>query len=558
MYSNEEKDNKNHLSVEYTTQKKGIGKQSISFVDNRPQSNQIAQLQKAMSSTRPGQPLLQKKENNTGMPDKLKSGIENLSGVDVSDVRVHYNSDKPAQLQAHAYAQGNNIHLGPGQEKHLPHEAWHVVQQKKGRVRPTLQMKGEVLINDDQVLEKEADIMGAKALQMRKIEQGEQINTEKYFSPVVQRVPVDNNTGIEKSPDKVRAAFKTAQSYIAETKIYLGLEFNYAQAHLYPDLNISDITDGVDKIKTQLDYVINNGDIYNEAVNNGVDNPGNFKGYRYINKSTGSYASNRGNGNNALITFNNAGVQQEATHLAGTIIHEASHGSQLSTDDVAYLHDDLYEKIKDFPDLILQNADSWKKIITTTRKPGPQAQPTNPITYAGDPNGDTNFENTYDDSMQKYLFLMRFVTRYIRDWGFSSVNMFFMDMSIADETEIPQPSRFVKAFYELMAEEGLAPDLTDLTDTKADEIYSQLTEPVSRLLRNIENNPRVTITGANTMTMWNQNVSMTTLTTHGFLNQLLNNNANQVKLLKLLFGVNDLNGRKQFTDKHGTTFKILT
>lgn len=102
--------------------------------------------------------------NNTGMPDQLKSGIENLSGYDMSDVKVHYNSDKPAQLQAHAYAQGTDIHVGPGQEQHLPHEAWHVVQQKQGRVQPTMQLAGES-INDDVGLETEADVMGAKALQ---------------------------------------------------------------------------------------------------------------------------------------------------------------------------------------------------------------------------------------------------------------------------------------------------------------------------------------------------------------------------------------------------------
>jgi hypothetical protein len=66
-------------------------------------------------------------------------------------------------LQSHAYAQGTDIHLASGQEKHLPHEAWHVVQQKQGRVKPTLQMKGAVNINDDAGLEKEADVMGAKA-----------------------------------------------------------------------------------------------------------------------------------------------------------------------------------------------------------------------------------------------------------------------------------------------------------------------------------------------------------------------------------------------------------
>jgi hypothetical protein len=105
--------------------------------------------------------------NNTGMPNQLKSGIEGLSGVDVSDVKVHYNSSKPAQLNAHAYAQGSNIHIGPGQEKHLPHEAWHTVQQKQGRVQATTQMKENVQVNDDPSLENEADVMGAKALNFK-------------------------------------------------------------------------------------------------------------------------------------------------------------------------------------------------------------------------------------------------------------------------------------------------------------------------------------------------------------------------------------------------------
>ncbi|MBV8659994.1 MAG: DUF4157 domain-containing protein [Burkholderiales bacterium] len=80
-------------------------------------------------------------ENKTGLPDQLKSGVEALSGMSLDNVKVHYNSDKPSQLQALAYAQGTDIHVGPGQEKHLPHEAWHVVQQAQGRVRPTTQMK---------------------------------------------------------------------------------------------------------------------------------------------------------------------------------------------------------------------------------------------------------------------------------------------------------------------------------------------------------------------------------------------------------------------------------
>lgn len=128
---------------------------------------------------------VQRVENNTGLPDQLKSGVENLSGYSLDDVNVHYNSAKPAQLNAHAYAQGTDIHIGPGQEQHLPHEAWHVVQQKQGRVRPTKQLKGKVNINDDSGLEKEADVMGAKALQMKSDHSGELITSQ--TGSVVQR-----------------------------------------------------------------------------------------------------------------------------------------------------------------------------------------------------------------------------------------------------------------------------------------------------------------------------------------------------------------------------------
>jgi hypothetical protein len=98
-----------------------------------------------------------------GLPAGLQSGIESMSGMDMSDVRVHQNSSRPASLDALAYAQGNDIHLAPGQERHLPHEAWHVVQQRQGRVQPTLQLQG-LGINDDTGLESEADRMGGQAL----------------------------------------------------------------------------------------------------------------------------------------------------------------------------------------------------------------------------------------------------------------------------------------------------------------------------------------------------------------------------------------------------------
>ena len=130
-----------------------VQRQMQMAIDNSPR--QVAQRQQAGAAAPP--------RNTTGLPDTLKAGVENLSGYSLDDVTVHYNSAKPAQLQAHAYAQGTDIHVAPGQEQHLPHEAWHVVQQKQGRVKSTLQMKGGTNLNDDAGLENEADVMGGRA-----------------------------------------------------------------------------------------------------------------------------------------------------------------------------------------------------------------------------------------------------------------------------------------------------------------------------------------------------------------------------------------------------------
>jgi Domain of unknown function (DUF4157) len=101
-------------------------------------------------------------EQTTGLPERLKMGIEAISGISMDDVKVHYNSLKPRQIGALAYTQGTDIYLAPGQEQHLSHEAWHVVQQKQGRVAPTMQAKG-LGVNDDRGLEQEATAMGQKA-----------------------------------------------------------------------------------------------------------------------------------------------------------------------------------------------------------------------------------------------------------------------------------------------------------------------------------------------------------------------------------------------------------
>ncbi|MEM8641811.1 MAG: DUF4157 domain-containing protein [Cyanobacteria bacterium P01_G01_bin.54] len=101
--------------------------------------------------------------NQAGLPDRLKTGIERLSGYNLSDVRVNYNSPKPAQVNALAYTQGTAIEVAPRQERHLPHEAWRVVQQMQGRVREQFKVD-EVGVNGDRGLEREVDVMGRRAV----------------------------------------------------------------------------------------------------------------------------------------------------------------------------------------------------------------------------------------------------------------------------------------------------------------------------------------------------------------------------------------------------------
>jgi hypothetical protein len=138
-----------HQSIEQAVR---FGHRFANVVILPPPAQTSAPMQaKSMTGDLSSSPTEQR-SNQTGLPDHLKAGIENLSGFSLDNVKVHYNSDKPTQLNALAYTQGTDIHVAPGQERHLAHEAWHVVQQAEGRVRPTMQLRVGVLVNDDRDL----------------------------------------------------------------------------------------------------------------------------------------------------------------------------------------------------------------------------------------------------------------------------------------------------------------------------------------------------------------------------------------------------------------------
>lgn len=168
-----------------TIQQKQDGSGTLQFIDNRPANQLLQRIGEEDEDTLQGKfdgtiqreedddeisqmksdTTMQQKPNNTGLPDNLKAGVEDLSGFSMDDVKVHYNSSQPATVQALAYTQGTDIHVAPGQEQHLPHEAWHVTQQMAGRVEPTMEIGG-MPVNDNAGLEHEADVMGTKANSM--------------------------------------------------------------------------------------------------------------------------------------------------------------------------------------------------------------------------------------------------------------------------------------------------------------------------------------------------------------------------------------------------------
>ncbi len=116
------------------------------------------------------QSVQRKSENNTGIPDAVKQRMEESFNTDFSGVRVHPDSAAAPEVGALAYTQGTDIHFAPGQFKPdtsagqqlLGHELAHVVQQSEGRVQPTTEIGG-MPVNDNEGLEHEADVLGAKA-----------------------------------------------------------------------------------------------------------------------------------------------------------------------------------------------------------------------------------------------------------------------------------------------------------------------------------------------------------------------------------------------------------
>ncbi|MDR2572435.1 MAG: hypothetical protein LBD23_19365 [Oscillospiraceae bacterium] len=63
------------------------------------------------------------------MDDDLKTDIDKTSDLAIDDVKPRYSFEKPIQLNEIAHTRANQVHIAPGQERHIEHDLSHVVEQ---------------------------------------------------------------------------------------------------------------------------------------------------------------------------------------------------------------------------------------------------------------------------------------------------------------------------------------------------------------------------------------------------------------------------------------------
>lgn len=153
--------NQSRPAANQPSQKKEGGRAPFSFVDNRPEAKQLARIQEMMNKSPQAKKAAQLQAIIDYSP-RMVAQRQQLDQMFGNAAQRQKACEEKELLQALARTQGVDIHVGPGQEKHLPHEASHPVQQSQGRVKPTLQAKG-ASINDDEGVEHEAEVQGRKA-----------------------------------------------------------------------------------------------------------------------------------------------------------------------------------------------------------------------------------------------------------------------------------------------------------------------------------------------------------------------------------------------------------
>lgn len=168
---------------------------------------------------------------NGNLSGYLQSKMEKTFDTDFSAVKINPNSKKATQLNAKAFAQGNQVHFAPGQyrpysqsgQQVLKHELGHVVQQKKQKLSPTRFIQG-MPVNDHPKLESEADRM-ANTTKMLKTESLEGGTSNLTSQPIQRLIMVDEvddfreDAGLFKYDHEVIRGIESIQKRDSQQKV---------------------------------------------------------------------------------------------------------------------------------------------------------------------------------------------------------------------------------------------------------------------------------------------------------------------------------------------------
>lgn len=142
----------------------------------------------------------------------------------VDNVRVHNNSARAAEFFGRSFTHRSDPHFPrPLEEDRIPHEAWHAVQPRLGRVRPTVQLKLAVGPANDHY-EQEADRVAASVMSesgtpqiQRQEEEDETIQTKSLASTITPLIQRQSEETDEETPVQRR-------SYGGQPNVESGLE----------------------------------------------------------------------------------------------------------------------------------------------------------------------------------------------------------------------------------------------------------------------------------------------------------------------------------------------
>lgn len=139
----------------------------ISAMPSRPPRNGAGRSAQSAAPQPVAAPLV--RGRGEPLPDAVRGKMERALGHDFSRVRIH-ETEQVRSLGADAIARGGDVLFAPGKydpvtrrgQELLGHELGHVAQQARRMVKPTLRA-GNLAVNDDPALEREAERMGRSA-----------------------------------------------------------------------------------------------------------------------------------------------------------------------------------------------------------------------------------------------------------------------------------------------------------------------------------------------------------------------------------------------------------